>query len=167
MLVCGKELGQMIAEELTIKLYDFDAKKELPQSVQCFSELHGANVQVAVQRQTVDKTKKDESGNYLPTGEVYDQNEIVKFFPEGKRVTISEVADYIKSLGSTLDDVIASGHLLKAINKMPVEGKMYADTWLERHRGQTYNKSSGAKKEGKAFTSSSASNTAKTDLFAD
>lgn len=153
LLVAGKNLGDLDTEELVVKIYDYDAKKELPQSVTCFTELHGETVNVAVQRQTVDKTaKNDSTGAYDPTGETRDQNEIVKFFAGDKLVTISEVAEFIKSLGESFDDVVENGHLLKAIKKVPEEAGMFADKWLTRNKGQTYDKSSkGGKSAGKEF----------------
>ena len=158
LLVAGKNLGDLTTEDLVVKIYDFDAKKELPQSVTCFTELHGELVNVAVQRQTVDKTKKnDNTGEYEPTGETRDQNEVVKFFAGDKLVTVSEVAEFIKSLGESFDDVVDSGHLLKAIRKMPDENGIYASKWLERNKGETYDKSTGKKAAGKSFTSQSES----------
>ena len=154
LLVAGKNLGDLATEDLVVKIYDFDAKKELPQSVTCFTELHGELVNVAVQRQTVDKTKKnDNTGDYEPTGETRDQNEIVKFFAGEKLVTVSEVAEFIKSLGENFDDVVDSGHLLKAIRKVPDENGIYATKWLERNKGETYDKSTGKKAAGKPFNS--------------
>jgi hypothetical protein len=154
LLVAGKNLGDLDSESLVVKLYDYEAKKELPQSVECFTELHGQTVHVAVQRQTVDKTKKnDATGEYDPTGETRDQNEIVKFLSGEKMVTISEVAEFIKSLGESFDDVVDSGHLLKAIRKVPEENGLYADKWLKQHKGKTYDKSTGAKAVGKEFKS--------------
>jgi len=158
LLVLGKNLGDLETEDLVVKLYDFDAKKELPQSVTCFSQLHGETVQIAVQRQTVDKTKKNEStGEYEPTGETRDQNKIVKFFAADKLVTISEVAEFIKGLGESFDDVVDGGNLLKAIRKVPEENGLYAEKWLEQNKGQTYDKSTGKKSAGKSFTSASES----------
>lgn len=152
LLVAGKRLGEMDVEELTVNLYDYDAKKELPQAVDCFTELHGEKVAIALQRQTVDKTaKNDATGNYEPTGETRDQNEIVKFFASEKLVTISEVEEFIKSLGESFNDIVDNGHLLKAINKMSESHGGYAEKWLERNKGQTYDKSTGKKAEGKAF----------------
>jgi hypothetical protein len=152
MLVAGKEMGDLDVEELKVKIYDFDAKAEVPQAVDCFTELHGETIQIALQRQTVDKTQKNEAtGDYDPTGETRDVNEIVKFFPGDKLVTISEVDQFIKSLGSNLDEVMENGELLKAIAKMPEEQGTYAEKWLEKNRGQTWNKSSGKAAEGKSF----------------
>lgn len=172
MLVCSKEMGQMDVEELTVKLYDFDAKKELPQAVDCFTELHGETINIALQRQTVDKTaKSDTTGEYEPTGEVRDVNEIVKFFPEDKLVTISEVAEFVKSLGGNFDDIVSGGEVKKAIANMQDEAGNYADKWLERNKGQTYNRSTGkGAVEGKTFSKvadKAASTAKKTSLFDD
>lgn len=156
LLVAGKRLGEMDVEELTVKLYDYESKKEIPQAVECLTELHGEMVKVAVQRQTVDKTaKNDATGDYEPTGETRDQNEIVKFFHAEKAVTISEVEEFIKSLGESFNDVVDGGHLLKAINKMSEEMGTYGEKWLDRNKGQTYDKSTGKKAEGKAFAGKS------------
>jgi len=167
MLVCSKEVGNMDVEEKTLKLYDYQSKTEVPQAVDCFTELHGKTIQVAIQRQTIDKTSKNEqTGDYEPTGETVDINEIVKFFPEDTLVTISEVAHYVKSLGGDFDDVIADGDIHKAIAKM--DNGDYATTWLEKNRGQVWDKSTG-KKEGKAFKGGSSGGEKKksTSLFDD
>lgn len=174
LLVAGKTLGDMDVEELTVKLYDYDAKKELPQAVDCLTALHGEMVNIALQRQTVDKTaKNDATGEYDATGETRDQNEVVKFFAADKLVTISEVAEFIKGLGGNFDDEVENGKLLKAISKMGDEAGNYADKWLERNKGQTYDKSTGKKAEGKAFagkaanTNDAAGSKKKTSLFDD
>ncbi len=157
LLIAGKEMGDMDVEELTVKLYDFESKKELPQAVDCFTALHGEEVMVAMQRQTVDKTKKnDATGVYESTGETRDQNEVVKFFAIKPMATISEVAEFVKSLGGSFDDVVSDGDVLKAIERMEDDSGVYAGKWLERTRGQTYNKSSGQKGNGTAFSGGSA-----------
>ncbi|ACL81403.1 N4 SSB protein [Sulfitobacter phage EE36phi1] len=150
MLLVSKEVGNMDVEEKTLSLYDYESKKEVPQAVDCFVELHGQKLQVAIQKQTVDKTEKNEStGEYEPTGETRDTNEFIKFFPEDRLVTISEVAHFIKSLGGDFEDVLNDGDLGKAISKMTEDGD-YATKWLEKNRGETWDRSTG-KKEGKAF----------------
>lgn len=152
MLILGKEVGNADMEELTIKLYDFDAKKELPQAVQCFPELHGEEIQIALQKQKVDVTKKnDSSGKYEPTGKTKEINEVVKFFPGSRLVTISEVAQHIKTLGGTLDDVLESEEMPQVLESMAEDAGEYGSTWLTKNRGETYDKSTGAKAEGKAF----------------
>jgi len=156
MLALGTEVGDTEVEELTLKLYDYDAKAEVPKAVNCYSDLHGVEVLVAIQKQTVDKTKKDDStGKYEPTGETRDENEIVKFFPASAAVTISEVAQKIKSLGGTLDEVLAEDQMGDAVAAMipdDFEGEMflgtYAEKWLDNNKGQVYNRAKGAGKAG-------------------
>lgn len=172
MLVAQKDLGSMEVEELTQKLFDYDSKSEIPQQVDCFVELHGEMVQIAVQKQTVDKTKKDDNGVYQPTGETRDQNEVIKFFPEDKAVTLSEISEHIKTLGGTLNEILADGDLPKAVESMPSEDGMgpYAVKWLEMNKDQTRNMAKGAgKTEGKSFTKGGDKPTAKksSGLFSD
>lgn len=172
MLVASKEMGDMDVEELTVKLYDFDAKKELPQQVECFSELHGETIQIALQKQIVDKNAKNEStGEYEPTGETREVNQIIKFFPGDKLVTISDVAEFIRGLGGNFDEVLEAGEIHKAIANMDESNSSYADTWLTRNKGETYDKSTGGKgsSEGKSFAKSGGETKAKakTSLFDD
>lgn len=169
MLVAGKSVTEMDVEDKTLNLYDFDSKKEIPQSVPCFTDLHGENIQVAIQRQTVDKQEKDGAGNYVNTGETRDINTFVKFFPEDKLVTISEVAHFISQLGGSFEDVLNDGDLNKAIAKMDENQGQYAEKWLEKNRGQTWNRAKGAGKGGKSFDTASGNGGAKksTALFDD
>ena len=164
MLALGKEIGDTDVEEMTLKLYDYDAKAEVPKQVDCYTDLHGVEIQVAIQRQTVDKTKKDDNtGKYEPTGETRDENEIIKFFPAAAQVTISEVAMHIKSLGGTLDEVLEDDQMEQAIASMIPDGEDtfvggYAEKWLEKNRGNVYNKAKGAGKSGgKSFGDKKAS----------
>jgi hypothetical protein len=164
LLVTGKNLGDLDAEDLVVKLYDFDAKKEIPQSVSCFTELHGETIAVAVQRQTVDKNEKNAAGDYVPSGETRDVNVVVKFLDAEKQLTISEIAEFIKSLGETFDNVVNDGNLLKAIKKAPAEQATYADKWLKMNKGKTYDNSAGKKgSTGKAFAGSGTTASAKAD----
>lgn len=150
MLLAAKEVGDMTVEEKTLSLYDYDAKKEVPQAVDCFVDLHGEELNVAVQRQTVDKTKlNDSTGDYDPTGETRDVNVFVKFFPKAGLVTLSEIEHFISSLGGDFNDVMGDGDLDKAIAKMEDDGA-YATTWLDKNRGETWDRSTG-KSEGKSF----------------
>jgi len=150
MLLLSKEIGDLDVEEKTLNLYDYESKREIPQAVDCFVELHGESLQVALQKQVVDKTQKNESsGEYEPTGETRETNEIVKFFPEALPVTISEVAHYVESLGGDFDDVLSDGDLLKAIKQMDEKHGQYAQKWLEKNRGKTWDRSTKA--EGKSF----------------
>lgn len=164
LLVTGKNLGDLDAEDLVVKLYDYDAKKEIPQSVSCFTELHGETIAVAVQKQTVDKNEKNTAGDYVPSGQTRDINVVVKFLDADKNLTISEIAEFIKGLGEKFDDVVDGGHLLKAIKKAPAEHATYADKWLKMNKGKTYDNSEGKKGSiGKAFAGSGETASGKTN----
>ena len=173
MLLASKAVGDMDVEEKTLNLYDYESKKEIPQAVECFTELHGKNLHVAIQKQIVDKTEKNQTtGDYEPTGETRETNEFIKFFPENNLVTISEIAHFIKSLGGDFEEVLKDGDIGKAISRMEDKGA-YATAWLEKNRGQVYDKSVG-RKESKSFKSNklkpnsgSIEKKSKTSLFDD
>jgi dimeric dUTPase (all-alpha-NTP-PPase superfamily) len=159
LLVTGKSLGELSMEERTLKLWDATAKAEVNQVVDCYVDLHGEKVQVAIQKQIVDKEKLVEGSNparYEPTGETREINEVVKYFPAEKLVTISEVAHYVKSIGESFDDLVEAGKLLKVISKTPAEAGSYAEKWLKQNKGNTWNRSKaggsgGSKGEGQSF----------------
>jgi len=164
LLVTGKNLGDLDAEEMVVKLYDFDAKKEIPQSVTCFTELHGETIAVAVQKQTVDKNEQNSAGDYVPSGETRDINVVVKFLDADKHLTISEIAEFVKGLGETFDNVVDSGNLLKAIKKTPAEHATYAEKWLTMNKGKIYDNSTGKKgSTGKTFAGSGSTASTKSD----
>lgn len=169
LLTVGKELGNLDVEDLVVKIYNFDEKKEIPTSVQCFPELHGQTVAVALQKQVVDKTVKNATTNsYETTGETREQNEIVKFFDNDKLVTISEVSEFIRSLGGDFNGEVKNGNILKATTHMKPEHAIFAEKWLEKNKGVTYNKAKGVGSSGgsKEFKSSSiATKKATTSLF--
>ena len=159
LLVTGKSLGKLSMEERTLKLWDATAKAEVNQVVDCYVDLHGEKVQVAIQKQIVDKEKLVEGSNparYEPTGETREINEVVKYFPAEKLVTISEVAHYVKSIGESFDDLVEAGKLLRVISKTPAEAGTYAEQWLKQNKGNTWNRSKaggsgGSKGEGQSF----------------
>ncbi|MBZ6396969.1 MULTISPECIES: hypothetical protein [Pantoea] len=90
LLIADKELPAMVAEEKIVKLYDFDAKAEVPTKVQALTELHGGRVKLAIEKQLVDVNQETapNSGVYVPSGKTREQNEIVKvFYAEDGRTT--------------------------------------------------------------------------------
>lgn len=159
MLIAGKDVGDMEVEEQTLKLFDYDAKKDLPKAVDCFTELHGMAIQIAIQRQIVDKNERNSDGKYVPMGKTKEIMDLVKVFPEDKRVTLSEVVQHIESLGGNLDDVLDGGEMNKAVGSMSNNAGKYAVTWLEKNADKTYDKSTktaGSGSEGKSFGSGKA-----------
>lgn len=91
LLTVGKELSELEAEEKVVNLYSFDAKAEVPTKVQMVMDLLGKEVIAGVVKQTVDKNVKDANGNYVPSGETRDENEIDKFFRAKDSMTTAEI----------------------------------------------------------------------------
>lgn len=124
LLTTGEGLtDQEDIEEKVVKLYDFEAKKDLPQTVPVLTGLLEKPVTIAVFKQTVDKQKKDASGNYVNTGETRDENVIEKFIHTDTRGTVSEIKN----------------NLTKGT---------FEEKWQSQHAGKTRNRSKGA--EGNA-----------------
>ena len=92
LLSVGKEIGQMDTETKVINLYSSEAKAEVPTKVEVVMDLLGQEIIAGVIKQTVDKTKKNETtGEYEATGETREENEIDKFFRAKDRMTTSEI----------------------------------------------------------------------------
>lgn len=92
----GKSLFELEAdvETRTVKLYDFDAKKEVATDVQAIVPMIGKAVLVAIQEEEYAKNKLNESTKtYEPTGEYGIKNTLVKVYdPETKRTAV-EIRD--------------------------------------------------------------------------
>lgn len=119
LLTVGKEIGQHETETKVINLYSSEAKAEVPTKVEMFTDLLGKEVIAGVIRQTVDKNVKDGAGNYVPSGETRDENEVDKFFRMRDRMTTAEI-------------------------RAQAESATFIDTWNEKWAGKVRNKAKGA-----------------------
>ena len=122
LLTIGKEISQLEPEKKVINLYNKEAKGEVPTTVEMLTELLGQEILVGVIKQIVDKTAKDDAGNYVPTGETREENEIDKFFRARDRKTTAEIR-------ASKDAV-------------------FADTWAAKWNGKTKDKSTKSKSAG-------------------
>ena len=163
MLLLSKELGDVDTEDKILNLYNFEEGKETPQNVECLIDLHGLRGNVALQKQIVNKEKKNDKGIYVPTGETREVSEIIKFFAEDKLATLSEVTNFIRDMVRQKDEkaegpnmnqeeldaaaekafqaTLNKGQMGLAISKMGDAAGKYAATWLERNKGETYDRS--------------------------
>ena len=91
LLTLGKEIGQLDTEKKVINLYSSEVKAEVPTQVDMLTDLLGQEILVGLIRQTVDKNVKDAAGNYVPSGETREENEIDKFFRASDRKTTAEI----------------------------------------------------------------------------
>lgn len=82
-LTTGKGLFDLVkdVEERTVKLYDYDAKKEIATNVPAIIPMIGKRVLLAIQEEEYAKQKKnDATGKYEDSGEYGIRNTIVKAF---------------------------------------------------------------------------------------
>jgi hypothetical protein len=113
LLTVGKEISEVETEDRIIKLWDYSQSKEVPTSVQSFDDLIGQEFKAGVLKQVVDKNVKDASGNYVPSGETREINEIDKIFRARDDMSYVEIiaqaeeAGYIHTwLKNNLDKVV-------------------------------------------------------------
>lgn len=92
----GYGLVDQDIEEKTFNLWDYDSQSEKPQEVPCLVNLHGQEVTVAIECQTVSKRKKNDQGVYVDTEETRDQNEVQKFFHFESGRTVTEIRNGIE-----------------------------------------------------------------------
>lgn len=85
-----KPLAEMDTEEKSVKIYDPDAKKELPKSVPVLTELLGQEVSVAILQTLENKSEKNNAGEYVPVAAERTVNTIEKVFHTGTRMTVAE-----------------------------------------------------------------------------
>lgn len=120
LLSTGHPLSDQTIEEKVFNLYNFEERKELPTKVQAITSMMGKDITVGILKSIEDKTKKNEqTGQYEPTGETREVNNIDKVFHAETKKTVSEFTT-------------------------KVENAEFHDKWVEKNRGQVRNKATGA-----------------------
>lgn len=123
LLTTGFPLEEQSVEEKVVKLYNFEERKELPQTVPVLVDVIGKAVTLGVIQQTVDKQVKNADGNYVNTGETRDENIVDKIFHAEMRKTVVEI-------------------------KTGQEEAAFIGIWETKNKGKTRNRAKGA--EGKS-----------------
>lgn len=90
-LAIGKELSELSTETKTIKIFNFAEKAEQNTDVEMIMDLVGQKIAAGVLYQIVDKTAKNDAGEYVPTGQVRKVNTVDKYFNAQTRMTTSEI----------------------------------------------------------------------------
>lgn len=119
LVATGFSLADQDIENKTVKLYDFDSKKDVPQEVPVLVDVLGKEVTVAIIRQIVDKQKKNDSGIYTNTGETREENIVDKFFHTPTRRTVTEITQNVAD-------------------------PIFIDKWETKNAGKTRDRSKGA-----------------------
>ncbi len=89
-LSIGKEIPQLVFEDKIVKIYNFDTKKEEPQTLPVAVELSGVEVDIGIEHKIVNKRAKDQAGNYVDTPETREINEWTRVFHPTSGQTVSE-----------------------------------------------------------------------------
>ena len=114
LVTTDKPLSMQDHEDKVIKVYDADAKKELPKSVPMLVDLIGKEVSLGILKSIVNKNEK--VGNeYVPTAETREENTTDKVFHTETKMTVVE---------------------LKNEKTEPA----FWNGWLERNKGNTRDK---------------------------
>lgn len=114
MVTAEKPLFEVEPEEKTIKLYDYEAKKEVPTSVQMLVELIGQKVTFGVLKVQENKSKK-EGNEYVATAEEREINTTDKVFHYPSNVTVPEA-------------------------RQGITDAVFFDAWVQRNKGVTRDK---------------------------
>ena len=117
MLTVEKPISEVLFEEKVVNVYDADAKKELPKSVQVATELLGQKVTVGIEKVMKFKQKKDSNGVYQDTNETREENSLVKVFHHDLKITVPEYRTAVKNETAPVSDFYAK--------------------WVEKNKGVT------------------------------
>ena len=92
-LTCGKGFGQLMpsVEKKMVKLWNFDAKAEIPTEVDVVMDLMGKKLQVGILKVEENK-RRNEGGNWVDTNEKKDKNELDRVFNEDGQTAIEATA---------------------------------------------------------------------------
>lgn len=98
-LITGSGLMELESEEITLPLYNFDQKKEVPTTVNALTQLHDGEVALAIKHIRENKREKSAStGEYEPINEERFVNDIDKIFAvkDGVCYTFDELKDELE-----------------------------------------------------------------------
>ena len=123
LLTVGVPLHEVRTEDKTVEIWNSEAKEEVPTQVPVLVDLLNKPIYAAVIRQTVDRQKKGDDGQYHPTGETRDKNTIDKFFDHDSKRTTAEI-------------------------RAEASESEFFERWAEKNRGNTRNKASKDASQG-------------------
>lgn len=111
LVTTDKPLADQATEEKVVKVWDSDAKAEVPKSVPVLVDLIGKKVTLGIVKQLENKTEK-QGHEYVPVADTRETNVIEKVFHEPTKGTVVEAR---------------SGQ----------EAGTFYKTWVERNKGNT------------------------------
>ena len=90
-LAAEKEVAELSEDQKVVPIYDFQERKEVEKEVTVLSDLVGKKIAAGIFLQTVDKNEKNAAGDYVPSGDTRDENEVDKFFRADDLMTQAEI----------------------------------------------------------------------------
>lgn len=115
LLTTGEGLLEQASEEKVVKLYDPEARKEIPQNVPVAINMIGEPITVGIYRQRVNKQVKNSQGVYVDSAEEREENIINKVFRTECKRTVAEI-------------------------RMHKEEAAFYDRWLNQNDGKVFNR---------------------------
>jgi hypothetical protein len=119
LVTTDKPLSAQETEEKTVKVYDPDAKQELPKSVQVLVDLLGKKVYLAIYKRLENKNQKDSNGNYVAIADTRDTNTTEKVFHYPTKMTVKEATDGAEA--PTLFDSWVEAHKGKVMDRRTIK----------------------------------------------
>lgn len=86
-----KPLSDLKTETSVIKLYDYDAKKNLPTEVDMLSSMLDKPIRIGVHKVIENKKTKNDKGEYVDTNESRELNQVNAVFHPKSNLTVSEI----------------------------------------------------------------------------
>lgn len=126
MATTEKGLAEQDTEEKIVKIYDYDAKAEVPKSVPVLVDLIGKQVSIALLKILRNKREQASNGDYVDVAGDVTENQIDKVFHTESRMTMVEA----RRDAALVDE-----------GKEPL-GAQFWDTWLTNNKGKTRDKRS-------------------------
>lgn len=95
LLATGEEISAQEIETKTLKIMDWNERKEVPQQKSVVMTLLGKDITLGVKKVIENKREQDSSGAWVsaPSGETRTLNEIDKVFRAGDHMTTPEILD--------------------------------------------------------------------------
>ena len=112
LITTDKPLAEQDVEEKVVKVWDAEAKKELPKNVPVLVDLIGKNISLGILKQLENKSEKDSNDKYVPIADTRESNTIDKVFHTESQMTVAEARN-------------------------GVQEATFWGSWMERNKGKT------------------------------
>lgn len=91
LLGAQKPLAELSTKPTRLKLYDYDEKKEIIKEKPVFDELIGKPYVLGIKKVRENKKTKNGNGDYVPTADVREFNDLDKVFHPKSKLTVNEL----------------------------------------------------------------------------